>query len=222
MQKELFETNETYIVHKFKNRVEWLQKRIDGIGGSDASTLIGKNPYKSNLNLWKEKKGLIAVNFMGNAATEYGTSAEPILIDLYVLKHDDCNIQHQDNCILQSKEVDWMLYSPDGLIYKEDGRKGILEIKTTVIQNMNMYDNWKEQVPMNYYIQVLHGLIVTGFDFVCFFAELRFAWDRNTELVEIEFSREDVLEDIEWLKEQEVKEYQYYLDNKEPNLIIDM
>ena len=218
----LYKTNDTYIVHRFSNREEWLNKRISGIGGSDASALIGMNPYKTNRELWKQKTGLVEDDFGGNSFTEYGQNAEPLLRELLKLKHPNYDIQHRENCILQSKDVGWLLYSPDGLIYTQDNRKGILEIKTTFIQNINMYNNWKNQVPNHYYIQVLHGLLVTGFEFVIFHAELRFAWERNAELVTLEFRREDVLEDLEWLKEKEIKEYQSYLDKKEPNLIIDM
>ena len=35
---------------------QWLDAR-HGIGGSDASAVIGKNPYKSNQDLWMEKTG---------------------------------------------------------------------------------------------------------------------------------------------------------------------
>lgn len=37
-------------------REEWLQLRRNGIGGSDASVIMGKNPYRSILQLWEEKK----------------------------------------------------------------------------------------------------------------------------------------------------------------------
>ena len=37
-------------------REEWLQLRRNGIGGSDASVIMGKNPYRSILQLWGRKK----------------------------------------------------------------------------------------------------------------------------------------------------------------------
>lgn len=37
-------------------REEWLQLRRNGIGGSDASVIMGKNPYRSILQLWEEKQ----------------------------------------------------------------------------------------------------------------------------------------------------------------------
>ena len=38
-----------------KERELWLRERQGGIGGSDAAAIIGCNPYKSNVELWKEK-----------------------------------------------------------------------------------------------------------------------------------------------------------------------
>ena len=39
-----------------KDRKEWLECRTR-IGGSDASAIVGMNPYKSNVELWEEKTG---------------------------------------------------------------------------------------------------------------------------------------------------------------------
>ena len=36
---------------------EWLRYRRLGIGGSDASTILGLNPYNSILRLWEDKTG---------------------------------------------------------------------------------------------------------------------------------------------------------------------
>lgn len=212
----LYESNTVYIVHIHRNREEWLEKRIDGIGGSDSSTLIGLNPYKSNLDLWLEKKGLKSNDFKGNELTQYGNDAEPPLRALYELK-SKYEIQYMDNVILQSNSVKWRLYSPDGLLYdKENERGGILEIKTTLIQNVSMLEQWKNKVPMHYYIQVLHGLLVTGLEFVVFNVEIRFAWNDNVEIRTYEFTREEVIEDLEWLEVEEDKAYKYYLDNVQP------
>ena len=36
---------------------KWLSLRNKGIGGSDAGTIMGINPYRSRLSLWMEKTG---------------------------------------------------------------------------------------------------------------------------------------------------------------------
>ena len=50
-------------------REEWLQLRRKGIGGSDASVIMGKNPYRSILQLWEEKTGKLPVTDDGNEYT---------------------------------------------------------------------------------------------------------------------------------------------------------
>jgi putative phage-type endonuclease len=40
-------------------REEWLQWRKKGIGGSDAATILGLNPYASLLSLWADKLGMM-------------------------------------------------------------------------------------------------------------------------------------------------------------------
>jgi predicted phage-related endonuclease len=43
----------------FNNRDEWLKGRGHTIGGSDASAVVGMNPYKTNEQLWLEKTGQV-------------------------------------------------------------------------------------------------------------------------------------------------------------------
>ena len=60
-------------------REEWLQLRRNGIGGSDASVIMGKNPYRSILQLWEEKTGKLPVTDNGNEFTYWGNVMEPII-----------------------------------------------------------------------------------------------------------------------------------------------
>ena len=45
-------------VYDFENEQQWLKGRMNGIGGSDASAVVGMNPYKSNIDLFEEKIGM--------------------------------------------------------------------------------------------------------------------------------------------------------------------
>lgn len=40
------------------NRKEWLKARQKGIGGSDAASILGISPWKTNVQLWEEKTGI--------------------------------------------------------------------------------------------------------------------------------------------------------------------
>ena len=59
-----------------------------------------------------------------------------------------------------------MLYSPDGLVQEiATGKLGIYEGKTAAILNNILKESWRDQIPNNYFIQLLHGIFVTGFEF---------------------------------------------------------
>ena len=75
----LYQTNRTYTVHRYKNRAEWLKGRQDlhGIGGSDASSVLGLNPWRTNLQLWRIKTGReTAPDISGKSYVQYGSEEE--------------------------------------------------------------------------------------------------------------------------------------------------
>ena len=41
------------------SREEWLEFRREGIGGSDAAVVLGLNPFRSLLELYSDKLGLL-------------------------------------------------------------------------------------------------------------------------------------------------------------------
>lgn len=228
---KLFKKNDIFIAHRFKDRAEWLSYRIKGIGGSDASTTIGMNPWKTNQQLYREKMGLTQSPDISNqSAVKYGSEAEEPLRQLYALDFPKYEVNYINNVILQSVEHPFLLYSPDGLLREiETGRKGILEIKTTEILQSMQKESWKDQIPQNYYIQVLHGLLVTGYDFVELKAQLKRKYKKEdgTEEIRIEikhyhFERSEVEDDLKFLLENEKKFNQCIVDKKEPNLLLNL
>ena len=102
------------------------------------------------------------------------------------------------------------------------GRKGILEIKTTNILNPIQRQKWDGRIPDNYYIQVLHYLLVTEYDFVELRAQLKSRWKGQIQLNTRDYNIEriDVLEDIEMLKEKEEEFWQKVLKRQRPYLIL--
>ena len=48
---------EPYKIFDFSDEAAWLKGRMNGIGGSDASAIVGMNPYTSNIDLFEEKIG---------------------------------------------------------------------------------------------------------------------------------------------------------------------
>ena len=61
------------------------------------------------------------------------------------------------------------------LTEKDNGRKGILEIKTTEIKRQSQWKEWSgtPAIPQHYYVQVLHQLLATGYDFAIVRAQIK-------------------------------------------------
>ena len=179
---------------QFDSTDSWLNAR-HGIGGSDASAVLGLNPYKTNIGLYLEKTGQrTAPDISDKNYVKYGHDAEPLLRSLFALDHPEY----------------------------QDGRKGILEIKTTNILQSMQREKWRDQIPDNYYIQVLHYLLVTEYSFVELRAQLKSVWQSQIRLETKDYhiERSDAEEDIEILRQAEEEFWQNVVKRQQPNLIL--
>lgn len=180
MKRERLSTDITRI--QFDSMEEWLVNR-KGIGGSDASAILGLNPYKTNQELWMEKKGQMSpVDISGKSYVKYGNDAEPLLRALFALDYPEYKVEYYDNNMIINKKYPWAHASLDGELMDPDGRRGILEIKTTNILQSMQWEKWDNRIPDNYYIQVLHYLLVTEYDFVVLKAQLKRVRDGEVRL----------------------------------------
>jgi putative phage-type endonuclease len=157
-----------------KDRKEWLKNRKK-IGGSDAAAIIGQNPYKSNVELWKEKTGQsIPEDISEKPYVKYGTAAEEHLRELFKLDFPEYRVEYIENNSFMNEAFPFAQASLDGWMYDEEGRLGILEIKTTNIMQSQQKEKWKDRIPDNYYCQVLHYMAVLEADFVILKAQLKY------------------------------------------------
>lgn len=228
--RSLYQDNDIYTVHKYTGREEWLKGRngLHGIGGSDASAACGENPWRTNLDLWMIKTGKKdAPDISDSDRVQYGISAEEYIRRLFQLKNKGrYTVEYLPDVVLQSKQMDWCLYSPDGLlIEKKTGLRGILEIKTSTIMKSIDKEKWGTRerpcIPQNYYDQVLHGLITTGFQFVELYAELTYDDTySNLRKYTIRTTDDGVPEDMARISSAEKKFMECVNDNKEPALIL--
>lgn len=73
---------EPYKIYDFEDEKAWLKGRLNGIGGSDASAVVGKNPYKTNIELFEEKTGRrIVPDISEKPYVIYGKEAEQYMPD---------------------------------------------------------------------------------------------------------------------------------------------
>ena len=168
---------DAYQVFDFGNEAAWKKGRFKGIGGSDASAVVGMNPYKTNIELFEEKTGRrIPEDISGKPYVIYGHQAEPLIRGLFALDYPEYTVEYHDWRILQSRQHPFLQASLDGELTDPDGRRGVLEIKTTNILQSMQREKWADRIPDNYYIQVLHYLLVSGYDFAVMRAHLVSRW----------------------------------------------
>lgn len=207
----------------FESREEWLKARKNYIGGSDAAAALGLNPWKDNVTLWLEKTGqIIPEDISDKPYVQYGTQAERHLRGLFRLDFPEYKVFYVENNMFTNDAFPWAHYSADGWLEDQDGRKGILEIKTTNILQSMQKEKWKDKIPDNYYCQLLHGLMVTEFEFAVLKAQLKF--DYGGEIVmhtrHYKIERSEVEADIEYLQSSERSFWKSVQDRKQPALIL--
>lgn len=205
----------------FPNREEWLKARKNYIGGSDTSAVVGMNPYKSNVDLWLEKTGqVIPEDISDKPYVKYGQEAEHHLRELFKLDFPEYQVFYEENNMFLNEKYPWGHYSADGWLIDKDGRKGILEIKTTEILQSMQKEKWNHQIPDNYYIQTLHGLLIMEADFVILKAQLKTVFDGVPYLQTRHYpiERAEVEEDIKYLAKEESSFWRYVEQRKSPPL----
>ena len=209
---------------KCKNRESWLKNRSKFIGGSDVACILGLNAWKSNLDLYREKIGLVeAPDLSGNEAVEYGTKAEEHIRALFTLDHPELEVSYVEYNSWHNSKFPFAAASLDGWSReKETDRKGIVEIKTAIITSKEQAKKWDGQIPDYYYCQLLHYFGVTEFDYADLRARLRFMYPDNHFVMERDFhiERFECEADITTVLESEAAFHKRLQDKEEPPRII--
>lgn len=198
------------------NEAEWHKARSKGIGASEASAIIGCNPYMSNQDLWKIKTGRkTAPDISSNAHVAYGHAAEGPIRELFALDYPEYEVTYGGAFdMVRNPQYPWLFATLDGrLLERETGRRGVYEGKTTEILRSIAKEKWRDGVPQNYYVQNLHQLLATGWDFVVLHAQLKRVWEgeikstRQTYRIE----RDEVQADLDFLLEKEIEFWEKYV-----------
>lgn len=207
-----------------QTRDDWLKNRIGGIGGSEISAVIGANPYMDNVTLWEYKTGRRVPDDISNKPfVEYGTKAEHYLRELFKLDFPQYQVEYVENNSFTNDKYPWAKASLDGwLTENETGRQGIWECKTTEILRSMQKEKWQNQIPMNYYCQVLFYMAVCEKDFTVLKAQLKTVFDKTPYLQTKHYiiEREDVQGDIDYLMQEGEKFWEYVLADKQPPLVL--
>ena len=154
---------------------EWLDLRGNLLTASDLATAIGLNPYEKPEGLLAKKCGA-ARPWAGNEATAHGTRLEPMVRDLYDMRHGQ--ISHEIG-LVQHPVHKFLGGSPDGIT--ESGR--LLEIKCPLSRKI------KPEVPGYYLPQIQLLLEIMDLE-VCDFLQYKEGPPEEFVVVEVPRDRE--------------------------------
>lgn len=203
---------------------EWLALRTKGIGASDAAAILGLSNWKTNQQLWAEKVGLCQPKDLSdNERVKYGQAAEKHLVALFKLQYADRYKVRVDKTVVYFRNG-FQFASLDGELTEiETGERGIHEDKTVLADSSLVWEEWKDRVPNNYYVQGLHQMLVTGWKYVIINPEFRWV-DKNGEIAtrtrRIKIRAEEVAEDMQILDEAEHEFWGYVQRKERPPLIL--
>jgi putative phage-type endonuclease len=211
------------MVLKPETNEEWLKERKNGIGGSDAGTVLGVNKYKSNVELWLEKTGQSEPEDISDKpAVKFGKFAEQHLRELFKQDFPDYQVDYHEFWMYQNDKYPFIYATLDGEIIAPDGSRGILEIKTTTIRNKDQWDEWEDKIPDSYYAQVLHQLVATGWSFAVLKAYIRYYKDGElrVSIRHYRIDRKDKEAEMQYLIECESKFWASVKSKTRPALLL--
>jgi len=170
------------------SRQDWLCERQKGIGGSDASAILGFNPWKSPFELYIEKTS-DTVQEIDNEAIHWGNVLEDVVAQEFT-RRTGKKVRRR-NQIFRHKEHDWMIANIDRDVV---GERALLECKTTNAFNADMWEG--EQIPPAYMCQIQHYMAVLDYE-KAYIAVLiggqKFVWKeiaRDDEFIELMIQHE--------------------------------
>lgn len=157
-------------VIEFNNKEEWLKLRMNGIGGSDLSGILGHSHWKKPKDIYKSKKEEIPQT--SNFAIDFGNNFENIIFEAFKYKYKDYYaVLDFKNVLFKNIWNPFLQASIDGaLVNKNTNKVGILEIKTVQERKGKFYDvNGNRIVPDYYFDQAIHYFNTTNVDYIIFY-----------------------------------------------------
>ncbi|MBQ1847279.1 MAG: YqaJ viral recombinase family protein [Clostridia bacterium] len=196
------------MIETINDRAAWLEARKKGIQASEAAAILGKSPYVTAYDLYQLKRGKIKdKDLSDNDRVAYGQAAEPLIRGIFALDYPQYEITYRQYDIYRNDDRPYIGATLDGELFDTDTlRSGILEIKTCLISSALLSQEWQgDHIPDQYYVQIVHQLAATGFDFVKLAALLRYEIDgeKFSRIIYRHYERADLAADITYLIGQE-------------------
>lgn len=220
MKRIPLKDTERYTIERFKQHTAeereaaWLKSRSHGVGGSDMSTILGLNKYASPYDLWLEKtKRVKPEDISDKWAIVKGKTMEPELRRRFKAQHPEMIVTNGTDMQFISREKPYLRASLDGILQREDGSLGILEIKTAGNRRAG---DWHDEdgnlrIPPYYLAQVEFYALVTGWTWGYVYAAIG-----DDEPVEIPFKAD--VEDMGAIDEAAADFWQFVTTGTPPQL----
>lgn len=197
----------------------WVRERRNYIGGSDVAAILEQSSFKTPLQVWLRKQGVIDP-IESTPIMEFGNVFEPVMAgyfeDLSGLKTRRVNkpFVHEEHEFLRAN-IDRQILNVEGA-----PGTGVLELKTT---NSHRLKSLGGEYPIEWEYQIQHYLGLTGYSYAYLFIYERdtcefyepILVERNEELIE-----ETMAKLIEWWQVQMVKDKRPEPINEEDLLIL--
>ena len=171
MKRIPLKDTERYQIERFKQckkaerHLAWLKSRKEGVGGSDMSTILGLNAFKTPYDLWLEKTGRVEPEDISDKwAVIRGNALENELRKRFRAQHPEMLVTDGTDKQFIARQRPYLRASLDGILQGEDGSFGILEIKTASSRRAG---DWHDEdgnlrIPPYYLAQVEFYTLVTG------------------------------------------------------------
>lgn len=172
------------VIQQFDDEhVEWLMSRKRGIGGSDASTILGFNKWKSPFELYMDKTS-DHVEQINNEAIHWGNILEDDVANEFA-RVTGKKVRKRNQTFMHPKHK-FMIANIDRDVV---GEKALLECKTTSAYNAEQWEG--DVIPPAYMCQIQHYMAVLDYD-KAYIAVLiggqKFVWkevQRDDEFIEL-------------------------------------
>lgn len=137
------------VVNLKQRTPEWLSWRKNGIGGSDIGSIVGKNPYRSKLDVYNDKKGLSSEQPQNEAMARGNEFENAVLEEM----RQWSTFNYQAGICGEHEVHPFIRFSFDGYDFET---KEVLEIKVPTARNFERY--LKGDIPEYYNYQVQWGI----------------------------------------------------------------
>lgn len=156
--------NQTEMMEKIRASTDTYKReadhlvRMEGLGGTDASVIVRRNPWKNIIQLWDEKVGnTIAPDLSDNEKIRWGILLEDLICREYTtrtgrkVRNVNRTFRHPEHSFMQG-HID----------RKIEGENAGLEAKAVGLRQQKF---WEDGIPEHYKIQVMHYMAISGYDY---------------------------------------------------------